>query len=91
MLNDLTDPVKETLTDGAIVNRVVLLAGVVLILYGAAEILMVYMDIWNQLIPSEPYDPLKPVLRSFLAVVVGLAAVIFGVVLDFSWHPEAEH
>ncbi len=91
MLDKLTDPILETLQEGAIVNRLVLVAGFVLVLYGAAEILLVYADIWNQLIPADPYDPLEPVLRSFLATVLGVTAIVFGVVMDFSWNPEAEH
>ncbi|WP_247728586.1 hypothetical protein [Halovivax limisalsi] len=91
MFEKLTDPVRETLVDGAIVNRLLLVVGVVLVLYGAYEILGVYADIWNQLVPSDPYDPLEPVLRSFAAVVVGVIVFTLAVVLDFSWNPEPEH
>lgn len=91
MFEKLTDPILETLVDGAIVNRLLLVVGVVLVLYGAYEILSVYMDIWNQLLPSDPYDPLEPVLRSFAAVVVGVVVFTLAVVLDFSWNPTSQH
>ncbi|WP_254862783.1 hypothetical protein [Halovivax gelatinilyticus] len=91
MFEKVTDPVRDTLLEGAIINRLLLIAGVVLILYATAEILMVYMDIWNQLIPADPYDPLQPVLRSFAAAIVGLAAFVLAVVMDFSWNPETTH
>ena len=88
MVNKLTDPFVATLLEGTIVERLVLIAGIVLILYAAAEILMVYADIWNRLNPANPYTPVEPVLRSFLAAVIGLMAVVLAIVMDFSWNPE---
>lgn len=92
MFDKITDPIYDTLLNGTIVNRVVLIAGVALILYGANEILLVYMDIWNQLVPGpSETNRLEPILTAFLSVVVGLLAVVLGTLADFSWNPEASH
>ncbi|MFC3958413.1 hypothetical protein [Halovivax cerinus] len=92
MFSKITDPIYDTLMNGKIVNRLVLILGIVLVLYGAYTILGFYGEIWNQLLKNTPrQNTLAPVLTAFLSVIVGLVAVVLGTVADFSWNPDASH
>ncbi|AGB16316.1 hypothetical protein Halru_1710 [Halovivax ruber XH-70] len=92
MYEKVTDPIVDTLLEGSLVNRIVLIAGICLIIYGAFEILGVYANIWNQLIPGPgETDRLRPILTAFISVIAGLFAVVMGAVMDLSWSPEQTH
>lgn len=84
----VTDSFRETLTEGSIVERIVLGIGLAALLYALYQGLVLILDLHSTVSGTD--GVLQSVMVIFIAAIVAIVATTLAVAMDFSWD-DGEH